>query len=85
MICYIIFLVHPLRKLRMIERELFERHETSRFYYLSIGYKQVWLATWWRASLPQWRTSGTSITSSPMPLLCGASITWNSHGNLLNH
>jgi len=37
MICYIIFLVHPLRKLRMIERELFERHETSRFYYLSIG------------------------------------------------
>jgi O-antigen ligase len=37
MICYIIFLVHPLRKLRMIERELFERNETSRFYYLSIG------------------------------------------------
>lgn len=37
MICYIIFLVHPLRKLRMIERELFERNENSRFYYLSIG------------------------------------------------
>jgi probable O-glycosylation ligase (exosortase A-associated) len=37
MVCYIIFLVHPLRKLRMIERELFERNETSRFYYLSIG------------------------------------------------
>jgi O-antigen ligase len=37
MICYIIFLVHPLRKLRMIERELFERKENSRFYYLSIG------------------------------------------------
>ena len=37
MVCYIIFLVHPLRKLRMIERELFERNENSRFYYLSIG------------------------------------------------
>lgn len=37
MICYIIFLVHPLRKLRMIERELFERNENSRFYYLAIG------------------------------------------------
>ncbi len=37
MVCYIIFLVHPIRKLRMIERELFERKETSRFYYLSIG------------------------------------------------
>jgi O-antigen ligase len=37
MVAYIIFLVHPLRKLRMIERELFERNENSRFYYLSIG------------------------------------------------
>jgi len=37
MIAYIIFLVHPLRKLRLMERELFERHESSRFYYLSIG------------------------------------------------
>ena len=37
MIAYIIFLVHPLRKLSMIERELFERNEISRFYYLSIG------------------------------------------------
>ena len=37
MVCYIIFLVHPIRKLRMIERELFERNERSRFYYLAIG------------------------------------------------
>jgi O-antigen ligase len=37
MIAYIIFLAHPLRKLRMIERELFERNENSRFYYLAIG------------------------------------------------
>jgi len=37
MVCYIIFLVHPLRKLRMIEREMFERNENSRFYYLAIG------------------------------------------------
>ena len=37
MIAYIIFLVHPLRKLRLIEREMFERNETSRFYYLTIG------------------------------------------------
>lgn len=37
MVCYIIFLVHPLRKLRMIEREMFERNENSRYYYLAIG------------------------------------------------
>lgn len=37
MVCYIIFLVHPLRKLRMIEREMYERNESSRYYYLSIG------------------------------------------------
>jgi O-antigen ligase len=37
MIAYIIFLIHPLRKLRLMEREMYERNETSRFYYLSIG------------------------------------------------
>ena len=37
MVFYIIFLVHPLRKLRMIERELYERNENSRYYYLAIG------------------------------------------------
>jgi O-antigen ligase len=37
MVFYILFMVHPLRKLRMIERELFERKENSRFYYLAIG------------------------------------------------
>jgi O-antigen ligase len=37
MVCYIMFLVHPIKKLRMIERELFERKENSRLYYLAIG------------------------------------------------
>lgn len=37
MVCYIILLVHPLRKLRLMEREMFERNETSRYYYLAIG------------------------------------------------
>jgi hypothetical protein len=37
MVCYIIFIVHPLRKLRLMEREMFDRHENSRFYYLAIG------------------------------------------------
>jgi O-antigen ligase len=37
MVFYILFMVHPLRKLRMIERELYERNEASRFYYLAIG------------------------------------------------
>ena len=37
MVCYIIFLVHPLRKLRLMERDMFERNDTSRFYYLAIG------------------------------------------------
>ena len=37
MVCYIILLVHPFRKLRMIERDMFERNDNSRFYYLAIG------------------------------------------------
>lgn len=37
MVFYIIFIVHPLRKLRLIEHELFDRKENSRFYYLAIG------------------------------------------------
>ena len=37
MVFYIIFIMHPLRKLRMIERELFERRENSRYYYFAIG------------------------------------------------
>ena len=37
MICYIILCVHPIRKLRMIEREMFERNENSHLYYLAIG------------------------------------------------
>lgn len=37
MVFYIIFIVHPIRKLRMIEREMFERNENSRYYYLAIG------------------------------------------------
>lgn len=37
MVFYIIFIVHPLRKLRMIERELFDRNENSRYFYFAIG------------------------------------------------
>jgi O-antigen ligase len=37
MVCYIILLVHPLRKLRLMEREMYERNESSHFYYLAIG------------------------------------------------
>jgi len=37
MVVYILFMVHPFRKLRMIEREMFERNDNSRFYYLAIG------------------------------------------------
>jgi O-antigen ligase len=37
MVVYIMFLVHPLKKLRKIERELYERKDYSRFYYLAIG------------------------------------------------
>lgn len=37
MVCYIILLVHPLRKLRMMEREMYERNESSHYYYLAIG------------------------------------------------
>ena len=39
MVFYIIFMVHPLRRLRMIEREMFERDEHSRYYYLAIGFQ----------------------------------------------
>jgi hypothetical protein len=37
MVVYLIFLIHPLRKLRMMEREMFERNENSRYYYFAIG------------------------------------------------
>jgi O-antigen ligase len=37
MVCYIILLVHPLRKLRLMEREMYERNESSHYYYLAIG------------------------------------------------
>jgi O-antigen ligase len=37
MVFYIILLVHPFRKLRMIERELFARIDNSRYYYFAIG------------------------------------------------
>ena len=37
MVCYIILLVHPLRKLRLMEREMYERDDTSHYYYLAIG------------------------------------------------
>lgn len=37
MVMYIMFLVHPLKNLRRIERELYERQEYSRFYYMAIG------------------------------------------------
>jgi putative inorganic carbon (hco3(-)) transporter len=37
MAVYILFLVHPLRRLRLIENESYSKPEQSRFYYLSIG------------------------------------------------
>jgi len=37
MVFYIILLVHPFRKLRMIEREMFEHNDNSRYYYFAIG------------------------------------------------
>lgn len=37
MVCYIILLVHPLRKLRLMERDMYERDDTSHYYYLAIG------------------------------------------------
>lgn len=37
MVVYIMFLVHPLKRLRLIENETYAKKEQSRFYYLSIG------------------------------------------------
>lgn len=37
MVIYILFLVHPLRRLRLIENESYSKPERSRFYYLSVG------------------------------------------------
>ena len=37
MVAYILFMVHPLRKLRLIERELFDSRSQRHFYYLAIG------------------------------------------------
>ncbi len=37
MVVYIMFLVHPLKRLRLIENESYENPERRRFYYLSVG------------------------------------------------
>ena len=37
MVVYIMFLVHPLRRLRLIENESYEHSDRSKFYYLSVG------------------------------------------------
>jgi hypothetical protein len=37
MVVYILFLVHPLKRLRLIEKESYEHSDRSRFYYLSVG------------------------------------------------
>jgi len=37
MVVYILFLVHPLKRLRLIENESYSKKEQTRFYYLAIG------------------------------------------------
>ncbi len=37
MVVYILFLVHPLRRLRLVENESYEHSDRSKFYYLSVG------------------------------------------------
>ena len=37
MVVYIMFLIHPIRRLRLIENESYGRQDRRRFYYLSIG------------------------------------------------
>ena len=37
MVCYILFLIHPLRRMRLVEKESYERPERRKFFYLSIG------------------------------------------------
>lgn len=37
MIIYILFLVHPIRRLRQIERESYTQRHNTKFYYMSIG------------------------------------------------
>ena len=37
MVVYILFLIHPIRRLRLIEKESYTQPDRRRFYYLSIG------------------------------------------------
>lgn len=37
LVVYILFLIHPLKRLRLIEKESYEHPDRSKFYYLSIG------------------------------------------------
>lgn len=37
MVVYILFLIHPLKRLRLIENESYEHPDRSKFYYLSVG------------------------------------------------
>src|SRR5689334_19323992 len=36
-VVYLIFLIYPLRRLRLIENQSYEKPEQRRFYYLSVG------------------------------------------------
>lgn len=36
-VIYILFLIHPLRRLRLIENDSYEKRDRSRFYYLAVG------------------------------------------------
>jgi len=37
LVCYVMFIVKPLRKLAQIARETFAGNDNSRFYYLTVG------------------------------------------------
>ena len=37
LVVYIMFLIHPLKRLRLIEKESYEHSDRSKFYYLSVG------------------------------------------------
>jgi putative inorganic carbon (hco3(-)) transporter len=37
LVVYILFLIHPLKRLRLIEKESYEHPDRSKFYYLSVG------------------------------------------------
>ena len=68
MVVYILFLVHPLKRLRLIENESYDNPDRSKFYYLSVGLQASLVGFMFSQFL---RVGGVSLVRLLPRRLCG--------------